>query len=234
MRPLRPRNKNEISVMGTIERAVEAERRGDCRLAEKLWMEVLRQTSPSESDTAVVAQCFAGLGRLAFVAGRPREALVFLDKARSIFQRLRDEASALEAVHTASQCRAALGEFLDVTAQLNMVQFALRLAQFELRQQNYHRCAQVLDCAEALSNDVVYDDAVDKVRRQLARASRAPLQSRNLSPSEAMDLLDKIQKADLGSVWRRSWVPWAMVAGAAMTLAGVLFVLHKPTDAASD
>jgi hypothetical protein len=218
--------------MGGMERALEAERQGDCRLAERLWMDVLRQATPSESDAAVVAQCFAGLGRLAFVDGRPREALVFLDKARSIFLRLHDEAGAFAAVQTAAQCRAALGEFLDVTAQLDMVQFALRLAQFELSHQNYHRCAQVLDCADALATDPVYDDAVDKMRRKLARASRAPVRGRNLSAAEAMDLLDKIQNADLGSVWRRSWVPWAMVAGVGVAIAGALYMLYKPTEAA--
>ena len=209
---------------------MEAERRGDCRLAERLWMEVLRAASPDDCDVPVVAQCFAGLGRLAFVNGRPREALVFLDRARSMFLRLQDEASAMEAVETAAQCRVALGEFLDVTAQLDMVQFALRLAQFELAQKNFHRCAQVLDCADALSGDAVYDDAVDKMRRKLARAGRAPVRSRNLTPSEAMDLLDRIQKVDLGSVWRRSWVPWAVVAGATIAVAGLLYVLHKPSS----
>jgi hypothetical protein len=216
--------------MGGMERALEAERQGDCRLAEQLWMDVLRGATPSESDAPVVAQCFAGLGRLAFINGRPREALVFLDKARSIFVRLHDEPGALAAVQTASQCRAALGEFLDVTAQLDMVQFALRLAEFELTHQNFHRCSQVLDCAEALANDAVYGDAVDKMRRKLARASRAPVRSRNLSASEAMDLLDKIQKADLGSVWRRSWVPWAVVAGVGVAIAGALYMLYKPIE----
>ena len=67
---------------------MEAEQRGDGRLAERLWMEVLRsaeQTQNNGSDDSalpVVAQCLAGLGRLAFGNGRPREALVFLDRAR--------------------------------------------------------------------------------------------------------------------------------------------------------
>ena len=210
--------------------AKEAESCGTSADAEGLWKNLLERLSDSETQALLFGRCFAGLGKIALANGRPREGLAFLEKASAIFQSCDDEARAADAKHHARQCRAATGELLNVGMEFDMVQFALRLAQFELAQKHFRHCRVALDCADALNEDPYFADAVDKVRRKLAKASGAPVDATaSVTEAQALDFLAAIQREDMGSIWRRSWTPYMVTLGMGITVAGILYFMHSPT-----
>jgi hypothetical protein len=133
------------------------------------------------------------------------------------------------------QCRAAIGEFLEKRSEADMVQFALRLAQFELEERHFVHCRLALECAEQLSEgDPFLLDAVDCLRKKLARSSGLPVGSfgseKRVARSEAMDVLDGIQREDLGSVWRRSWWPYVISVGVVVGVTAVVFGIRSLPD----
>lgn len=133
------------------------------------------------------------------------------------------------------QCRAALGEFLETMTDPDFVQFALRLAQFELRDRHFVHCGLALDCAEKLSGDDPFLlDAVDCLRKKLARASGLPVGSlgdgKGISRTQAMDVLYAIQREDLGSVWRRSWWPYLITVGVVVGVSAVVLGIRSLPD----
>ncbi len=215
----------------TIEDAEEAERGGDVVRAEELWLEALASLpaseEPAQEDVAVVAQCFAGLGRVAEKGSRPREALLMLNKAIRLFERLQDEKRGSEARQLTVRCRAALGEFPDLVSRTDMAGYAVVLAETELARSHFHHCAQVLDCAEALDGDELYTEAIEKTRRNLARFSGGPVRTKKRTPSEALELLRKIEEADLGSRWTRSWWPLTVVGISVVSLVAVVVWLYR-------
>ncbi len=241
----------QMELRNQVRHAVETENAGDCFTAEKLYLELLETNS---TDPMLVGQCFSGLGRIALQQEKPREAFVFLQKAESLldlsdvrsffflfffflwfshFVCFKDKMLVDSTRASMRQCRAVLGEFSDSLSQhSDMFQFALRLAQFELQERHFVHCGLALQCAEKLSGgDVFLLDSVDCLRKKLARASGMPVGDltgeQRVSEDQAMDVLYAIQREDLGSVWRRSWWPYMITMGVAVTVVAVVLGIRS-------